>query len=190
MGMRLTLACFTALVMLTLCTGCGRSSTSIPIPSGATAEVTSDKATFTIPVEKRSVWLWHLESTPFDAFEYSWEVSPKGISDISSFGLSVWKNGNQPPEQGNLSQLIRAGQGSIWAPTPAGGGRLIGSVTVTAIRQDSAMQITLVEQPLLKQLLEKRPPLVEVVTRTLDMAKPHYSVAEQRYSVAVRYPDR
>jgi voltage-gated potassium channel Kch len=180
------MACF--IVMLTLCTGCGRNSTSTP--PGATAEVTSDKATFTIPVEKRSVWHWHVKSTPFDAFEYSWEVSPKGISEISSFGLSVWKNGNQSPEQGNLSQLIRAGQGSIWAPTPAGGGRLIGNVTVTATRQDSAVEITLVEQPVVKEFLQKRPPLVEIVTRTLDMSKPHYSVAEQRYSVAVSYPDR
>jgi hypothetical protein len=46
------------------------------------------------------------------------------------------------------------------------------------------------EQPILKELLEKRPPAVEVVSRTLDTTKKQFSIAEQRYSIAVQYRDR
>ena len=174
------------IVMLTLCAGCGRKDGSTPATT-ALAEVTPSKATFTIPVERRSVWNWHLGSTPFNAFEYDWGISPKGMR---SFGFSVWKKGDEPPKQGNLSQLIAAGQGSIWEPTPSGGGRLVGKIGVTAVRQDSALEMALSEQPFLKELLEKRPPTVEVVTRTLDTSKEQYSIVEQRYSIAVKYRDR
>jgi hypothetical protein len=184
--MRTRLIVTAFIVMLTLWTACGRSSGPILTPAGASAEVTPDKATFTIPVEQRSIWRWHVESTPFNAFEYSWEVSQEGMP---SFGFSVWKKGDAPPKEGNLSQLIEAGQGSIWERTPDGG-RMVGKVEVTAIRQDSAMEIILVEQPFLKQFLEKRPPTVEVVIKTLDAAKPHFSIAEQRYSLPVKYRDR
>ena len=102
----------------------------------------------------------------------------------------MWKKGDAPPKQGNLSQLIAAGQGSIWEPTPAGGGRLVGEIGVTAVRQGSALELALSDQPFLKELLEKRPPTLEVVTRTLDTSKEHYSIAEQRYSIAVNYRDR
>jgi hypothetical protein len=168
-------------VMLPLSTGCGRKASS------ATAEVTPEKATFTIPVEQRSIWRWHLESTPFNAFEYDWTISLNGGR---SFGFSVWKNGDQPPKQGNLSQLIAAGQGSSWEATPGGGGRLVGKIGVRAVQQDSAVELVVSEQPILKELLESRPPTVEVVTRNLDNAKEQYFIAQQRYSIAVQYRDR
>jgi len=144
-------------------------------------------------VEQHSVWRWHLETTPFDAFEYSWEISQK---DVRSFGFSVGKKADKQQEEGNLSQLIEAGQGSIWEPTSSGGGRLVGSIGVTAARDGSAVELILLEQPIVKELFENRPPTLEVVARTLDTAKhdrpgvPIYSVAEQRYSIDVNYRDR
>jgi hypothetical protein len=169
-------------LMLILCAACDRKGT----PTGATAEVTLNKATFIIPVEPRPMWRWHLQSTPFNAFEYDWSIS----QGVRSFGFSVWKKGDAPPKQGNLSQLVEAGQGSIWEPTSGGGGRLVGKVDVTAVQQGSALEMVLSDQSLLKELLEKRPPTLEVVTHTLDSAKEQYSIAEQRYSIAVNYRDR
>jgi hypothetical protein len=186
--MRIQLKLASFVVMLTLCTTCGRTTT----PNGATAEVTRDKATFTVPVEQRSIWRWNLESTPFNAFEYDWSIS----QGDRSFGLSVWKNGDAPPKQGSLPQLVEAGQGAIWEPTSSGGGRLVGEIDVTTVRQGSALEMVLSDQSVLKELLEKRPPTLEVVSRTLDTAKSDkggtqsYSINEQRYSIAVNYKDR
>jgi hypothetical protein len=185
---RQTLTSFIA--VLTLFTACNRDGSSIPAtptPADATAEVTPNKATFTIPVEQRSVWRWNLQSSPPNAFEYDWSISQEGVR---SFGLSLWKKGNAPLRQGSLSELIGAGQGSIWEPTPEGGGRLVGTIGVTAVRQDSAVELVLSDQTILKELLEKRPPKVEVVTQTLDTTKQEYSIAKQRYFVTVKYPER
>ena len=173
------------IVMLMLFTACDRTASSTSAttaPTGATAEVSAYKATFIIPVEPRSIWRWHLASTPFNAFEYDWSIS----QGVRSFGFSVWKNGNAPPKEGDLSQLVEAGQGSIWEPTLEGG-RLIGKIAVTSVRQGSALEMVLLEQTILKELLEKRPPTLEVVTRTLDTTKPQYSIAEKRYSIPVNY---
>jgi len=180
--MRIRLISTSFIVMLILCTACDRAGAT----AGATAEVTLNKATFVIPVEPRATCRWHLESTPFNAFEYDWSIS----QGDRSFGFSVWKKGDAPPKQGNLSQLVEAGQGSIWEPTSAGGGRLLGEIGVTAVQQGSALELVLSDQSILKELLEKRPPTLEVVTRNLDNAKEHYSIAEKRYSIAVNYRDR
>jgi hypothetical protein len=185
--MRIQLNLTSFIVMLALFTACGRTTA----PAGATAEVTPNRAIFTIPVERRSTWRWHLESTPFNAFEYDWSIS----QGVRSFGFSVWKKGDAPPKQGNLSQLVEAGQGSIWEPTSEGGGRLVGKIGVTPVRQDSALEMVLLDPSILKDLLEKRPATLEVVARTLDTAQldkrmQQYSIAEQRYSIAVNYRDR
>jgi hypothetical protein len=150
--------------------------------------VTLNKATFIISVEPRSIWRWHLQSTPFNAWEYDWSIS----QGVRSFGFSVWKKGDAPPKQGNLLQLVKAGQGSIWEPTSGGGGRLVGRIGVTAVQQGSALEMVLLDQSILKELLEneKRPPTLEVVTQTLDAAKEQYFIATQRDSIAVNYRDR
>jgi hypothetical protein len=162
---------------------CGRSSeeTSTPAdPSTATAVVTPEKATFTIPVGRRSTWRWNLATTPQNNREYQFEVSQTGFR---SFGFSLFKLPANPPGEGNLSELIAAGQSSIWEPNPDGGGHMAGAIRITPVRQDSALELVIVEEPILKDFLATRPPVVEVVTRTPDSE-------QQRYSVAVKYEDR
>ena len=178
--MRIRLTPF--IMMLILCTACDRTGSSTP-PTTASAEVTPHQVTFTIPVEQRSAWRWNVGSTPRNAFEYDWSIS----QGVRSFGFSVWKKGDAAPEQGNLSELIKAGQGSIWEPTSEGGGRLVGKIGVTAVRDDSALQMVLSDQSILKELLERRPSTLEVVSRTLDTTKQQYTIVEQRYSIALNY---
>ena len=175
--MRIRLTPF--IMMLILCTACDRTGSS----TGATAEVTPNQVTFTIPVEQRSAWRWNVGSTPRNAFEYDWSIS----QGVRSFGFSVWKKGDAAPEQGNLSELVKAGQGSIWEPTSEGGGRLVGKIGVTAVRQGSALEMVLSDQSILKELLERRPSTLEVVSRTLDTTKQQYSIVEQRYPIALNY---
>ena len=186
---RLTLT--SLMVMLTLCTSCDRARP----PAGASAEVTPDKATFTIPVEQRPVWEWHVASTPFDAFEYDWSIYPKGVKSwgeqgTKSFGFSVWKNGDQPPMQGDLFQMVKAGQGTIWEANSDGGGHRIGTIVVRAIRQGTAVEMVVSEQQILKELLAERPQAVEVVAGALDTDKDVYSIARTSYSIPVIYRDR
>ena len=175
--MRIRLTPF--IMMLMLCTACDRTGSS----AGATAEVTPNQVTFTIPVEQRSAWRWNVGSTPRNAFEYDWSIS----QGVRSFGFSVWKKGDAAPEQGNLSELVKAGQGSIWEPTSEGGGRLVGKIGVSAVRHDSALQMVLSDQSILKELLERRPSTLEVVSKTLDTTKQQYTIVEQRYSIALNY---
>ena len=189
--MRIAMRTASGIAALVLCASCGRSTSGVEgspstaetrpaDPSQAAAVVTDTEATITIPVGRRPVWRWNLNATPAGYREYQWEVA--GV-DSRAVGFSLFKSPRSRPSEGNLSDLLAAGQSSMWEGTPDGGGRLVGAVRVKPAERDSAVEIVVVEQSILERLKATRPAILNVVTKTPD-------AGEHRYSVAVTYKGR
>jgi hypothetical protein len=168
-----------------VCASCGGTSVTVtstegstaqatsPDPSRATAVVTAAEATFTIPIGTRPVWQWNLRSTPQGHREYQWEV---GDVAERAYGFSLFRAPGAAPGQGNLAQLLAAGQNSVWEGTRDGGGRHVGTVRVRPTSGSSAVEIVVVEKEAIDKLWAMRPQTVQVVTRTPDLGDHKYSI--------------
>lgn len=89
--------------------------------SGYAATVKSDEARFTLPAPQRAVWRWRRADTRANAREYEMEVRVKNEGQEYAFGFYLWKpRGASAEGRGGLSELIDAGQESLFARTADG----------------------------------------------------------------------
>ena len=79
-----------------------------------TAVVKRDEARFTLPVHARAEWRWRLPETAPNAREYRMDVSLLNEGREYTFGYYLWKRAGARPGSGSLSDLIKAGQESVF----------------------------------------------------------------------------
>ena len=79
-----------------------------------TAVVQRDRARFTLPITNRAEWNWRLPETPFNAREYRMDVSVNNGGREYTFGYYLWKRIGVRPGSGSLTDLIKAGQESVF----------------------------------------------------------------------------
>jgi hypothetical protein len=87
---------------------------SSSVEESFTAVVKSDKARFTLPVPARSEWQWRKPETADRAQEYRMDVSVKNEGTNYTFGFYIWKRASSKPQMGSFSDLIKAGQKSVF----------------------------------------------------------------------------
>ena|SRR5690349_25011892 len=83
-------------------------------PSTYSAVVTSKEATFTIPVQPRARWVWRRADTKDNQQEYQMDVKVKNEGNEYTFGFYLWKYHGASSASGDLSDLISAGQKSLF----------------------------------------------------------------------------
>ena len=79
-----------------------------------TAHVKADEAQFTLPVPQRPEWKWRRPESRDNAQEYRMDVSVKNGSVEYTFGFYLWKRAGAKTGQGNFSELLKAGQKSVF----------------------------------------------------------------------------
>ena len=169
--------------MTLLLTGCDHATTTAgpvtpPDPKLATARVSPDEATIVIPVGHRSSWHWHNATTLNGRREYQWEVAmPAG-----AFGFSLFKPDGAREKEGQLKELLEAGQASVWEGTGPGSGQMVAGAPVVAKAgaDGASVIITLFNGDQLRKLFAQRPPTIELVTRAPGLN-------DQRYTIPVTY---
>jgi hypothetical protein len=87
-----------------------------------TATVKSGEARFTLPVPGRSEWEWRKPETADRAQEYRMGVSVKNEGTGYTFGFYLWKRAGATPKTGSFSDLINAGQKSVFERKPSSRG--------------------------------------------------------------------
>jgi hypothetical protein len=147
-------------------------------PKLAAARVTPSEAIVVIPVGSRSSWHWYNASTQANHREYQWEVATVG----GAFGFSLFKPAGKTPAEGQLSDLLNAGQASVWAGTDQKSGQMIqgAPIFVKAGKDNATVEITLFDGDERKRIFDSKPPTIEIVTRAPD-------ANEQRYTIPVNY---
>ena len=85
-----------------------------------TALVTRNEAQFVLPVPARPEWRWRRPETKDNMQEYRLDVSVENEGRKYAFGFYLWKRAGAAAESGSLSDLIRAGQRSVFGRTAAG----------------------------------------------------------------------
>jgi hypothetical protein len=98
----------------------GRQTDNLSTLAPFTALVTSKEAQFILPVPARPRWRWRLPETTDNMQEYRLDVGVENEGRKYNFGFYLWKRAGATPDSGSFSELMRAGQLSVFGRTPAG----------------------------------------------------------------------
>jgi hypothetical protein len=147
-----------------------------------TALVTKAEAQFIMPVPVRSEWRWRQPETKDNMQEYRFDVSVENAGRKYAFGFYLWKRTGATPESGSFSDLIRAGQKSVFGRTPAGMNSIIHDAGIKTKLEQNMLIIAIRGKENVERLFSARPSEV-----TFEIKMP--GEAPTRKTVAVVYQD-
>ncbi|MEO0560131.1 MAG: hypothetical protein AAF170_18335 [Bacteroidota bacterium] len=137
-----------------------------------TAVVSESTAAFVLPVSNRAEWVWSAEETPNNAPEYHWEIGVTNEGEAYQFGFWKFKHPSLEPTRGSLSDLIEAGQESLWQEKAGGGSSVVMSagVRVTPIGQGRIL-VSIEGRENVARVFSSRPKEAMVVLASLGEQK-------------------
>jgi hypothetical protein len=142
-----------------------------------TGVVTGQVAEFSIPVAHEGPWRWARAKTLDNVLEFMWDLSVKSSDGEYQFGFSLFKFPGTAEGTGNLDELLRAGQASLWKIGPDGGGTLVEGAMVSATADAGRVVIRLSDPVSLRLLFGDRPAVAKVLTRTPDSSPESHEVS-------------
>ncbi|HEY6247134.1 MAG TPA: hypothetical protein VIX17_24505 [Pyrinomonadaceae bacterium] len=137
-------------------------------PSTYTAVVTTKEATFTIPVRQRDRWTWRRPDTRDNQQEYQLTVMVKNEGNEYTFGFYLWKFHGAASGSGNLSDLISAGQKSLFERAPSRLMTIVKDAPVKVSLKGDVVVISLRDKDYLKRLFSSKPADVLVKVKIPD----------------------
>jgi hypothetical protein len=147
---------------------------------GFSAIVTPGEAKFTLPAPARKRFEWHLETTAPNQQEYRMHVVVENVGQHYTFGFYVWKSRVSKPGSGDLSDLLKAGQKTIFERTQSGMRMIARVPVITVTQKDASIVITIRGKEEIARLFSGHP--AEVV---FEIKLPGDSLISQ--TVAVTY---
>ena len=135
-----------------------------------TALVTKNEAQFVLPVPSKSEWKWRQPATKENAQEYRLDMTVENGGEKYTFGFYLWKRSGAAPQSGNLSELIKAGQTSVFVRTPAGMNTIVRDAGIKSKLDKNMLIITIRGQKNVERLFSGRPSEVTFQIKMPDEA--------------------
>ena len=140
-----------------------------------TAVVGKSEASLSLPVQARDRWSWNQPGTRDNAREYRMDVTLKNEGKEYTFGFYLWKHPSAPPRSGNLSDLISAGQKSLFERSEARLMTIVRGADVRVKIKGDHIVITVRGEKDLQRLFSSRP--TEVIFKIKYPNEPEISQA-------------
>ena len=128
-----------------------------------TAVVGKSEASFWLPVQPRVLWRWNQPGTPDNAREYRMDMTLKNEGKEYNFGFYLWKHPGASPKSGSFTDLLRAGQKSLFEPNQSGRITIVRDANVKVKTDGDRLLITVHGDKDLERLFSSRP--TEVIFR-------------------------
>lgn len=136
-----------------------------PKPIGT---VTATAAEFKIPLQRpaNGVWIWNRTGTPENAGEYSWTVTAKSGTGQYSFGFYLYKFPGSHETRGQVQDLLKAGQTSVFKVDAEGQGELLPDAKVAVTVENEAILVRITNPDLVRLIFRDHPETVAIHSRT------------------------
>jgi hypothetical protein len=122
-----------------------------------TAVVGKSEASFSLPVQPRDRWSWRQPDTRDNAREYRLDVTVKNDGKEYTFGFYLWKHPGASPGSGSLSDLISAGQKSLFERSEPRRMTIVRDADVRVKSKGDRVEITVRGEKNLQRLFSSRP---------------------------------
>ena len=131
----------------------------LPVQARSTysAVVTPKQATFTIPVTPRDRWTWRRSDTKDNQQEYRMDVTVKNEDREYTFGFYLWKHHGASSGSGTLSELITAGQKSLFERAESRRMTIVRDTQVKVVNKDNLVVISLRDKDYIQRLFSSKP---------------------------------
>jgi hypothetical protein len=150
---------------------------------GYSAVVRQDEARFTLPAPQRPEWKWRQPETKDNAQEYRMDVTVKNNGTEYTFGFYLWKRRGAKPGQGSFSELLKAGQKSVFERPPSSRGlALVPDAGINVSERGDTLLITISGRQNVARIFSSKPSEVTFTT-TLPGHDP------KRQLITVKYED-
>ena len=135
--------------------------------SKTTGTVAPNLAEFKIPFEKPAdgMWSWNRAETSDNDCEYMWQVAVPSRSGRYSFGFYLYKAPGSKPARGELQDLFKAGQASVFKEDAQGRGDLIDDAKVKVLAENGRIVLRLTDADLIRAIFASHPATVTINTR-------------------------
>jgi len=130
--------------------------------------VTSTAAEFKIPLQRpaNDVWTWNRADTPDNAGEYSWTVTAKNGTAQYSFGFYLYKFPGSREARGQIQDLLKAGQASVFKEDADGRGGILPDAKVAVTVENAAIVVRITNPDLVHLIFRDRPDTAAIHSRT------------------------
>lgn len=134
------------------------------------AIVTPRLAEFRIPIDRQSgpTWNWNRAETPDNEGEYTWQVAVPAAERRYSFGFYLYKLPGSKPAHGNLQDLLKAGQASVFREDAQGTGTLVQNAAIQVSAEGSWITIRISDGQLIHKIFGSHPESATINTRAID----------------------
>ena len=122
-----------------------------------TAVVGKSEASLSLPVQQRDRWSWNQPGTRDNAREYRMDVTIKNEGKEYTFGFYLWKHPGASPKSGSLSDLISAGQKSLFERSQSRLMTIVRGADVKVKLKGDHLVITVRGEKDLQRLFSSRP---------------------------------
>ena len=122
-----------------------------------TAVVGKSEASLSLPVTPRDRWRWNQPGTRDNAREYRMDVTVKNDGKEYTFGFYLWKHPGASPGSGSLSDLISAGQKSLFERSESRLMTIVRGANVRVKSEGDWVVITVRGEKDLQRLFSSRP---------------------------------
>lgn len=132
---------------------------SLPAQDGSqfTAVVGKSEASFSLPVQQRARWSWNQPGTRDNAREYQMDMTLKNEDKEYTFGFYLWKHPGASPKSGTFSDLIAAGQKSLFERSQSRLMTIVRDANVRVKNEGDHLVITVRGDKDLQRLFSSRP---------------------------------
>ena len=148
-------------------------------PSGV---VTPTCAEFSIPVPRGQRWHWARPTTKPNASEFRWEIGVTTVYGEFQFGFASFKYPGAKEGSGDLADLLKEGQASVWKREPTVGAVVVREASVSVSASNGGVTIRVGDPVTLRLLFAGQPSRATVITRTPD-------VGETSIEIPISYRD-
>jgi hypothetical protein len=134
----------------------------------STGTVTPTAAEFKIPLPPpaNAVWTWNRADTPDNAGEYSWTVTAKNGTAQYSFGFYLYKLPGSREARGQIQDLLKAGQASVFKEDAEGRGEILPDAKVAVTVENGAITVRITNPVLVRLIFRDRPKTASIHSRT------------------------
>ena len=134
----------------------------------ATGTVTATNAEFRIPFQQPTggVWTWNRADTPDNASEYTWTVTAKNGNAQYSFGFYLHKYPGSREGRGQIQDLLRAGQASVFKEDAEGRGEMLPDARVAVTVENATILVRISDPTLVSLIFREHPETVAIHSRT------------------------
>lgn len=122
-----------------------------------TAVVGKSEASLSLPVQSRVRWSWNQPGTRDNAREYRMDVTVKNDGKEYTFGFYLWKHPGASPGSGRMSDLISAGQKSLFERSESRLMTIVRGANVRVKSEGDRIVITVRGEKDLQRLFSSRP---------------------------------